>query len=67
MRRERDRREERLLIVLREAQLTVPQTVHINSTKLPKMTEGEDIQTFVELFEAAMTDNETGKERFMPP
>ena len=34
MRTERDRREERLLIALREAQPTVPQTVHINSNQV---------------------------------
>ena len=54
---ERQEREERLLLALREAQPVVPQTVHIESVKLPKMKEDEDVEVFVELFEAAMRDS----------
>ena len=61
---ERQRREDRcdketreMILALREAQPVVPQTIHIDSTKLPKMTDTEDIETFLELFEIAMEDN----------
>ena len=46
-----------MILALREAQPAVPQTVYIDNTKLLKMTDGEDIETFLELFEAAMEDN----------
>ena len=38
---EAERREAKFLIALKEAQPVIPQTVHIGSTKLPKMKEGE--------------------------
>ena len=57
IRDETERREAKLLLALKEAQPVVPQTVHITGTKLPKMTEGEDLTTFIELLEAAMEDN----------
>ena len=63
MRKDREETEAKLLLTLKEAQPIVPQTVHINTTKLPKMSEGEDIQTFVELFETAMTDNNVRQEQ----
>ena len=56
---ERRREKEELLIALREAQPVVHQTVHISGTKLPKMTEGEDVITFIEMFEADMVAIET--------
>ena len=64
MKRDRDEREEKLLIALRDTQPAVPQTVFIGSTKLPKMAEGEDVQTFIELFEAAMSDNKVPPEQW---
>ena len=45
-----------MILALREAQPAVPQTVHISNVKLPKMVENEDVEIFIELFEAAMTD-----------
>ena len=53
----RDKETREMILALREAQPAVPQTVYIDNTKLPKMTDGEDIETFLELFEAAMEDN----------
>ena len=64
MRKDREERETKLLVALREAQPAVLQIVHISSTKLPKMTEGEDLQTFVKLFEAVMTDNHIGQDQW---
>ena len=46
-----------LILALKESQPAIPQTVHINNVKLPKMSEGEDVEIFVELFEAALADN----------
>ena len=57
LKEERDRREAKLLLALKEAQPTVPQTIHLENTRLPKMTDGEDVASFIELFEAAMEDN----------
>ena len=68
---ERNRREERraketreMILALREAQPAIPQTVHINNVKLPKMTEGEDVEIFIELFEAAMTDGNIPQDKW---
>ena len=52
--REVERREERLLLALKEAQPAVPQTVTIVNQKLPDMREGEEIETFLGMFEAAL-------------
>ena len=52
----RQRREEKLWLAIKEAQPAVPQTVQLNSCKLPKMKEGEDITSFMEMFEAALYD-----------
>ena len=49
-----ERTEERLLIALKEAQPAVPQTVTIVNQKLPDMREGEQIETFLGMFEAAL-------------
>ena len=46
-----------MILALKESQPAIPQTVHINNVKLPKMSEGEDVEIFVELFEAALADN----------
>ena len=54
IREEAERQEAKLLLALKEAQLVVPQTVHLDNTKLPTMTKGEDIEVFIELFETAM-------------
>ena len=53
-----------MILALREAQPAIPQTVHINNVKLPKMTEGEDVEIFIELFEAAMTDGNIPQDRW---
>ena len=58
MRADRDERERKLLMALKDAQPVVPQTVHIQNVKLPRMTEGEDVEIFIELFEAALLDND---------
>ena len=54
LRREAEQREERLLLALKEAQPVVPQTVTIVNQKLPEMKEGEEIEVFVSMFEAAL-------------
>ena len=53
--RDKDTRD--MILALREAQPAVPQTVLIENNKLPKMTVGEDVEVFIDLFEAAMEDN----------
>ena len=53
----RDRETRELLAAMKEARPAVPQTVHIVNQKLPDMKEGEDIDTFVALFEAALRAN----------
>ena len=47
-------REVQLIATLKAAQPAVPQTVHLESTKLPVVTKGEDVQVFLELFESAL-------------
>ena len=64
LREDAERREAKLLIALKEASPAVPQTVHIESTKLPKMSEGEDLASFIELFETAMLDNRVPPEQW---
>ena len=57
--REEDaRREERLLLALRETRTVAPQAIIVQSQKLPKMHESDDVETFLELFEAALRVNE---------
>ena len=63
-REETEEREAKLLLALKEAQPMVPQTVHISGTKLPKMTEGEDLTTFIELLEAVMEDNHIPRDQW---
>ena len=48
------KREERMLISLREAQPVVPQMVTLQNQTLLKMTEQEEVETFVAMFEAAL-------------
>ena len=54
-RREAEEREAKLLLALKEAQPAVPQTIHLDNTKLPTMTKGEEIEPFIELLESALT------------
>ena len=44
-----------MLATLKAAQPAIPQTVHLDSTKLPVMSKGEDLELFLELFESALT------------
>ena len=53
-RRDDLRREERLIETLRKAQSAVPQAVTIVNHKLLEMKEGEEIDSFVAMFEAAL-------------
>ena len=48
-------REVQLLATLKAAQPAIPQMVHLDSTKLPVMSKGEDLELFLELFESALT------------
>ena len=54
LRREAEQREERILRALKESQRTVPQTVTIVNQRLPEMKEGEEVEVFVGMFEAAL-------------
>ena len=55
-RRNDDReREERIIRTLKQSQPTIPQTVTIVNSKLPDMKDNEDIDTFIAMFEAALT------------
>ena len=72
-RRQDDIREERaaerevqLLATLKAAQPAVPQTVHLDTTKLPTMAKGEDIELFLELFELALTAGGVPPEKWVP-
>ena len=59
-RREDDlRREERIIRTLKETQTAVPQTVTIVNSKLPEMKQDEDIDTYIAMFEAALTASNT--------
>ena len=54
-RREEDlERQEKLIRAIQEGQAAVPQTVHLDTTKLPSMVPGEDIEIFIDLFETAL-------------
>jgi len=54
LRREAERRKDRILIALKEAQPAIPQNITIINSKLPKMKEGELIEMFIAMFEAAL-------------
>ena len=55
--KEQLKKEECMLIALREAQPVVPQTVTIQNQTLPKMTDQEEVETIVVMFEAALRTN----------
>ena len=48
---QRDRETRQMITALKDSIPAVPQTVHIQNIKLPKMIEGEDAEIFIELFE----------------
>ena len=47
-------RQERWIKAIQDGQAAVPQTVHLDTTKLPSMVQGEDIEIFIDLFETAL-------------
>ena len=47
-----------MLLALRENRTVAPQAIIVQSQKLPKMHESDDVETFIELFEAALRANE---------
>ena len=51
------RREELLIQTLKAAQTAKPPTVKLVDSKIPDMKDGEDIETYVAMFEAALTAN----------
>ena len=55
---QRDRETRQMIMALKDSIPAGPQTVHIQNVKLPRMTEGEDAEVFIDLFEAALTDND---------
>ena len=59
-------REVQLIATLKAAQPAVPQTVHLESTKLPVMTKGEDVQVFLELFESALVAGGVPEAKWLP-
>ena len=59
-------REVQLLATLKAAQPAIPQTVHLDSTKLPMMTKGEDLELFLELFESALTAGGVPEAKWVP-
>ena len=70
-REERDKqvaaeREVQLLATLKAAQPAVPQTVHLDNTKLPAMCKGEDIELFLELFESALVAGGVPENKWVP-
>ena len=70
-REERDKqvaaeREVQLLATLKAAQPAVPQTVHLDSIKLPVMSKGEDIELFLELFESVLVAGGIPEDKWVP-
>ena len=61
---QRDRETRQMITALKDSIPAIPQTVHIENIKLPKMVEGEDVEIFIELFEAALTDNEVPADKW---
>ena len=59
-------REVQLLATLKAAQPAVPQTIHLDNTKLPVMTRGEDLELFLELFESALTAGGVPEAKWVP-
>ena len=65
-REEAAEREIKMLATLKAAQPAVPQTVHLDSTKLPVMSKGEDLELFIELFESALTAGGVPEGKWVP-
>ena len=59
-------REVQLLATLKAAQPAIPQMVHLDNTKLPVMTRGEDLELFLELFESALTAGGVPEAKWVP-
>ena len=59
---ERERREARLLITLKEAQPAVPQHVNIKKLELPKMRDKDDPETLMKYLEVALTTSKIPRE-----
>ena len=59
-------REVQLLATLKAAQPAVPQTIHLDNTKLPVMEQGEDVQVYLELFESALTAGRVPADEWLP-
>ena len=59
-------REVQLIATLKAAQPVVPQTIHLDNTKLPVMEKGEDVQLFLELFESALTAGRVPVDKWLP-
>jgi len=50
-------REDRLITTLRETRLATPTPTHNQHSELPRMREGDDIETYIPIFEAALRSN----------
>ena len=59
-------REVQLLATLKAAQPAVPQTIHLDNTKLPVMEQGEGVQVFLEVFESALTAGRVPVDKWLP-
>ena len=59
-------REVQLIATLKAAQPVVPQTIHLDNTKLPIMEKGEDVQLFLELIESALTAGRVPVDKWLP-
>ena len=59
------RREDLLIQTLKAAQTAKPPTVKLVDAKIPDMKEGEDIETYVAMFEAALTANGIEEEQWL--
>ena len=65
-REEAAEREAKLIVTLKAAQPAIPQTVHLDNTKLPAMSMGEDLELFIELFESALTAGGVPDNKWVP-
>ena len=59
------RREDLLIQTLKVAQTAKPPTVKLVDAKIPDMKEGEDVETYVAMFEAALTANGIEEEQWL--
>ena len=59
-------REVQLLATLKAAQPAIPQTVHLDSIKLPVMSKGEDLELFLEPFESALMAGGVPEAKWVP-